>query len=78
MQAQVKSFDLSTQAQAVWAEKDVEAKRTKCVALINGMRFKAKIPEFLRVAANANAQRLDRLASDLMLCDTDKVIKVNR
>lgn len=62
-------------ATLVWNTKNVDEKRRLINMMIDTFKYKSKAEKFRREAAYANATRLDFLASNLMLNDTDKVIK---
>ena len=62
-------------AQEVWAAKSIGEKKTILVEMVMNFDHKDKTTKFLQVIANLNSlARADKLASDIMLTDTDKVI----
>ena len=62
-------------AQEVWAAKSIGEKKTILVEMVMNFDHKDKTTRFLQVIANLNSlARADKLASDIMLTDTDKVI----
>lgn len=69
----MKNFD--TLAQQVWLSTNVNTKREILGQMIDQFKFKAKAQKFRAQAITANAAKLDKLAANLMLNDTDKVIK---
>lgn len=71
----VKANNLEQQAQSVWNTSDIEQKKVLLNEMIDGFKFKAKQEHFRdMVEGTDKAARLDKLASDIMLCDTDKVV----
>lgn len=62
-------------AQEVWKAKSIGEKKTILVEMVMNFDHKEKTTKFLQVIANLNSlARADKLASDIMLTDTDKVI----
>jgi hypothetical protein len=62
-------------AQDVWKAKSIGEKKTILVEMVMNFDHKGKTTKFLQVIANLNSlARADKLASDIMLTDTDKVI----
>jgi hypothetical protein len=62
-------------AQDVWKAKSIGEKKTILVEMVMNFDHKEKTTKFLQVIANLNSlARADKLASDIMLTDTDKVI----
>ena len=62
-------------AQDVWKAKSLGEKKTILVEMVMNFDHKDKQFKFLQVIANLNSlARADKLASDIMLTDTDKVI----
>lgn len=62
-------------AQEVWKAKSIGEKKTILVEMVMSFDHKEKTTKFLQVIANLNSlARADKLASDIMLTDTDKVI----
>ena len=62
-------------AQDVWKAKSLGEKKTILVEMVMNFDHKDKTTKFLQVIANLNSlARADKLASDIMLTDTDKVI----
>ena len=66
-------------AQAVWASRDVQAKRDLLLKAINEFDHKgghnAYVIKFIKAVNESNANKLDFIASNLALNDTMKVIK---
>ncbi len=76
---EVKANDLGALAQAVWAlpKTDIEGKKQRLHVLVDNFKFKDKQEKFhLQITKENNPNKLDKLAADLMLADTDKVIKI--
>jgi len=68
--------NLEQQAQDVWTEKNISKKKELLHEMITSFRYKAKQEQFRDIVdGTTRAARLDRLAADLMLADTDKVIR---
>ena len=64
-------------AQDVWQAKSIGEKKEKLVEMVIQFDHKDKAGKFLQVIANLNSlAKADKLASDIMLRDTDKVLKV--
>ena len=64
-------------AQDVWQAKSIGEKKEKLVEMVIQFEHKDKQGKFLQVIANLNSlAKADKLASDIMLRDTDKVIKI--
>ena len=64
-------------AQDVWQAKSIGEKKEKLVEMVIQFDHKDKAGKFLQVIANLNSlAKADKLASDIMLRDTDKVIKI--
>jgi hypothetical protein len=62
-------------AQDVWKAKSIGEKKTILVQMVMNFDHKDKTTKFLQVIANLNSlAKADKLASDIMLTDTDKVI----
>ena len=62
-------------AQEVWKAKSIGEKKTILVEMVMNFDHKEKTTKFLQVIANLNSlARADKLASAIMLTDTDKVI----
>ena len=62
-------------AQDVWKAKSIGEKKTILVEMVMNFDHKEKTTKLLQVIANLNSlARADKLASDIMLTDTDKVI----
>ena len=71
----VKANNLEQQAQEVWNTSDIDCKKILLHRMIDGFKFKAKQEMFRDLVVVTNkAVRLDKLAADLMLADTDKVV----
>ena len=69
----MKNFESLTQE--VWAAKSIGEKKTILVEMVMNFDHKDKTTKFLQVIANLKSlARADKLASDIMLTDTDKVI----
>ena len=69
---------LDQQAQAVWAEKDLEKKRELLIkGMVDNFKFKDKQPEFRRKALAAKTTKdLDFIASSILLVGHgEKVVK---
>lgn len=62
-------------AQQVWNSSNIETKRQALSQMIDQFQYKAKANKFRAQAVTANATKLDQLAANIMLNDTDKVIK---
>jgi hypothetical protein len=62
-------------AQDVWQAKSIGEKKEKLLEMVMTFDHKEKISKFLQVIANLSSlAKADKLASDIMLRDTDKVI----
>ena len=62
-------------AQDVWKAKSIGEKKTILVEMVMNFDHKEKTTKFLQVIANLSSlAKADKLASDIMLTDTDKVI----
>lgn len=62
-------------AQDVWKAKSIGEKKTILVQMVMNFDHKDKTTKFLQVIANLTSlAKADKLASDIMLTDTDKVI----
>ena len=62
-------------AQEVWKAKSLGEKKSLLIDMVMNFDHKDKTTKFLQVIANLNSlARADKLASDIMLTDTDKVI----
>ena len=62
-------------AQDVWKAQSIGEKKTILVQMVMNFDHKEKTTKFLQVIANLNSlAKADKLASDIMLTDTDKVI----
>ena len=62
-------------AQDVWQAKSIGEKKEKLVEMVMTFDHKEKSAKFLQVIANLSSlAKADKLASDIMLRDTDKVI----
>jgi len=62
-------------AQDVWKADSIGEKKTILVEMVMNFQHKEKTTKFLQVIANLSSlARADKLASDIMLTDTDKVI----
>lgn len=73
----VKANNLEYQAQQVWATSDIPTKKMIILEMIDDFKFKAKQDQFRDLVNGTDkAARLDKLAADIMLADTDKVIKI--
>lgn len=68
----MKNFD--TLAQQVWTSTNINTKREIIGQMIDQFKYKAKAQKFRAIAVTANAAKLDDLATNLMLRDTDKVV----
>lgn len=69
----MRNFD--TLAQQVWNSSNIETKRQVLSLMIDQFQYKSKANKFRAQAVTANATKLDQLAANIMLNDTDKVIK---
>ncbi len=68
--------DLGPLASDVWTASCLEQKKAKMLVLIESMRFKGKAEEFKRkLTSLIDGRKIDKFAADIVLCDTDKVIK---
>lgn len=71
------AINFEKQCQQVWKTSDINQKKELLLLMINDFKFKKNQELFRRKVHNeTNVQRLDKLASDIMLSDTDKVIKI--
>ena len=62
-------------AQDVWKAQSIGEKKTILVEMVMNFDHKEKTTKFLQVIANLSSlAKADKLASDIMLTDTDKVI----
>lgn len=62
-------------AQQVWKAKSLGEKKSLLIDMVMSFDHKDKQFKFLQVISNLNSlARADKLASDIMLTDTDKVI----
>lgn len=62
-------------AQEVWKAKSLGEKKSLLIDMVMSFDHKDKQFKFLQVISNLNSlARADKLASDIMLTDTDKVI----
>jgi hypothetical protein len=68
----MKNFD--SIAQAVWATRDINQKRALLNEAVTQFKYPAKAEKFRREIEKANATKLDFMASNLALNDSDKVI----
>ena len=69
----MKNFE--TLAQEVWAATSIGEKKTILVEMVMDFTHKDKTTTFLQAIANLTSlAKADKLASDIMLRDTDKVI----
>ena len=67
--------NLESLAQEVWAAESLGEKKTILVEMIINFDHKGKTQKFLQVVSNLTSlAKADKLASDVMLTDTDKVI----
>lgn len=67
--------NLESLAQEVWAAESLGEKKSILVEMIINFDHKGKTQKFLQVVANLTSlAKADKLASDIMLTDTDKVI----
>ncbi len=63
-------------AQKCWEATTIEGKRAALIEMVDNFYFKAKSQEFLDKIANATKMSdLDRLAGNLALNNTNKVIR---
>ena len=71
------SINLELQAQQVWKTTDVDEKKRIIREMIDLFRFKHRQEHFRKIVNSEDrSARLDKLASDIMLADTDKVVKL--
>lgn len=68
--------DLGTIAQQVWACTKIEDKRNLLRRAVESFKYKGKSEQFLKDIANASAEKLDFMASNLTLNKTDKVVSL--
>ena len=72
----VQANNLESLAQQVWATKDVDIKKIILDRMVDGFKFKTKQQLFYdKIKSEQRPTKLDKLAADIMLADTDKVIK---
>lgn len=69
----MKNFD--TLAQQVWQATNKDTKLEIVNQMIDQFKYKAKAQKFRAIAVTASSTKLDQLASNLMLNDTDAVVK---
>ena len=70
------SLNLGTQAQLVWKAPDIDSKKTLLKEMVNMFQHKSKQAHFHKlINEEMRSARLDKLAADLTLVDTDKVIR---
>lgn len=75
MTIQMNNF--SDLAQQVWVTSTLEGKKAILLQMIDQFKFKAKVDQFKRkVQSITRTSQCDKMASDLALNDTDKVIYV--
>ena len=67
---------LDKYAQAVWEADTLGKKKVAMVNLIDQFDHKDKSQKLQSQATQMTGKQLDKLAADLMLRDTDKVIKL--
>lgn len=68
-------YNLEQLAQMVWKAGSIEAKKARLTEMVNQMKFRGKAAKFIgEIQQMTSIHRLDRFASDLMLCDQDKRI----
>jgi hypothetical protein len=71
-----KAHNLGEMAQQVWATKNIAEKKTLLHDMVDDFKFKGKQDHFRVVIEGTDkAARLDKLAADLALADTDKVVQ---
>lgn len=68
--------NLEQYAQAVWAADSLGSKKVAIITLIDQFDHKEKAVRLQEQATSMSMKQLDKLAADLMLRDTDKVIKI--
>lgn len=67
--------NLETYAQQVWSAPTLDEKRRILIEMIDSFQHKTKTDEYKNVVATTNSKtRLDQLAANFMLRDTDKVV----
>lgn len=70
------SINMNTQAQLIWRTPDVESKKVLLHEMVNSFRYKDKQEYFHKlINGEGRIHKLDKLAADIMLADTDKVIR---
>lgn len=75
-EAKLDAKNLDKLAQAVWAAPDADHKREQLSKMVDSFKFKEKQDMFRRKIANEkNPTKLDKLAADITLALSDKVIK---
>jgi len=67
---------LDEQCQAVWNEATIEGKRVCLTRMINSFDHKKKAAKYLEQIQTMRSDKLDKFAGDLMLRDTDQVVKI--
>ena len=68
--------NLESYAQEVWNAKTLGGKKVAIIKLIDQFDHKEKAQKLQEQSTLMSANQLDKLAADLMLRDTDKVIKL--
>lgn len=67
--------NLETYAQLVWNTQKLEEKKCILNQMIESFQHKSKVDEYKQIVDNTSSgKRLDQLAANFMLRDTDKVI----
>lgn len=61
-------------AQKVWGTADINEKRQYINEMIDNFQYPSKADKFREGVMRASAKRLDQIAANLMLNDTDKVL----
>ena len=67
---------LDEQCQAVWNEPTASGKRVCLTRMINSFDHKKKAAKYLEQIQTMRSDKLDKFAGDLMLRDTDQVVKI--
>ena len=66
-------------AQAVWTEKTLESKRSKLLEMIEAFKLRHSYTFWKTHALELNSlAKMDECAANIMLVDSDKVIKTKR
>ena len=68
--------DMTDICAQVWTVADIESKRNLLRRAVETFKYKAKRDEFLDKIAKADANTCDKIASNLILNKTDKVVSL--